>query len=319
MTLFTPTTEPPAGPSVVRRSERPGSRAGRAVLGAATVLVVGAATAFGWAWWNGSIGGVPIRPHCTATALGSTAELEPEQAGNAAVIAAVAVSRGLPGRAATIGIATALQESKLYNLAGGDRDSIGLFQQRPSQGWGTAAQVHDPVYAANAFYDVLVKIEGYQNLPITKAAQKVQRSAFPSAYADQEPEARLWASALSGYSPGGLSCVLGDLPAGGATAPGSDGFTARARAVAAAALAEAGRRGTPAAGGKGTVISFVLTGSDRQQLAWALAHWAVARADGLALSAVEVDGKQWRRTSGADGWTTLDAGPAPGTVLVRTS
>ena len=112
---------------------------------------------------------LPVRPHCTATALGDgTAELDPEQAGNAAIIAAVAVRRGLPARAATIGIATAMQESKLRNLDYGDRDSLGLFQQRPSQGWGTAgAGAATRSTRRNAFYDVLVKIEGYQNLPIT--------------------------------------------------------------------------------------------------------------------------------------------------------
>jgi hypothetical protein len=319
MTLFTPTTEPPGQPPVIRRSDRRRSRVRRAVLSAVTVLGVGAVAATGWAWWTGSIGGVPIRPHCTATALGATAELDPEQAGNAAVIASVAVHRGLPGRAATIGIATALQESKLYNVSGGDRDSIGLFQQRPSQGWGTVAQVHDPVYASNAFYDVLVKIEGYQNLPITTAAQKVQRSAFPAAYAEHEPEARLWASTLSGYSPGGLSCVLDNLPDTATAKPGPDAFTARARAVAAAAESEAGRTGTPVAGSEGRRLQFTLPGGDATRLSWSLAQWAVARADGLSVTAVEVGGKQWRRESSADGWTTLDNTPPPGTVLVDVS
>ena len=160
------------------------------------VLVLGA----GWVWLRGVLDRLTLLPGCSATALGTTAVLDPEQSGNAAVIAAVAVDRGLPGRAATIGIATALQESKLRNIDYGDRDSLGLFQQRPSQGWGTAEQIMDPVYATNAFYDVLVKIEGYQSLPITKAAQKVQRSAFPSAYAAHETEARAFASASVSYT-----------------------------------------------------------------------------------------------------------------------
>ena len=174
----------------------------------AAAVVVVLAIGAGVSWWTGLLAGVTGRPHCVATALGQTTELDPEQAGNAATIAAVAVHRGLPGRAATIGIATAMQESKLRNLDYGDRDSRGLFQQRPSQGWGTVEQIMDPVYASNAFYDVLVKIEGYQNLPITTAAQQVQRSAFPSAYGDHEPAARILASALSGYSTASLSCVL---------------------------------------------------------------------------------------------------------------
>src|SRR4051794_9155013 len=223
-------------------SRRSRGRRGRPVLVTLLVLLLVAGAA-GWLWWRGSIGTLPIRPHCTATALGRSTELDPEQAGNAAIIAAVAVRRGLPSRAATIGIATAMQESKLVNLPGGDRDSIGLFQQRPSQGWGTPAQIRDPVYASNAFYDVLVKVEGYEDLPITKAAQTVQRSAFPSAYADHEPEARILASALTGYSPAGLSCVLPELDSLPAQAPDAGGLTPRARAVARAAATEAGRTG----------------------------------------------------------------------------
>src|SRR3954454_23833950 len=211
----------------------------RAVLITLLVLVLVVGTA-GWLWWRGSIGTLPIRPHCTARALGNSTELDPEQAGNAAVIASVAVRRGLPPRAATIGIATALQESKLVNLPGGDRDSLGLFQQRPSQGWGTPAQIRDPVYATNAFYDVLVKVEGYQDLPITTAAQKVQRSAFPAAYAEHEPEARVLASALTGYSPASLTCVLPAVEPGPERSTGS-GYTPRAENVAKAAALETGR------------------------------------------------------------------------------
>jgi hypothetical protein len=316
MTLYTPTTDPSGLPEMARRSGRRRGPARRLVTATLTVAVVGGAAFAGWAWWTGAIGSLPIRPHCTATALGTTAELDPEQSGNAAVIAAVAVRRGLPGRAATIGIATALQESKLYNIAGGDRDSVGLFQQRPSQGWGTAAQVHDPVYASNAFYDVLVKIEGYQNLPITTAAQRVQRSAFPSAYAGHEPEARIWASALSGYSPGGLSCVLAD-PQGSDGPAGADGLTTRAQAVATAASTETGRTGQPIADSGGTAVRFAPATSEPGRMAWALAQWAVARADGLTVTSVETQGRRWRRSAGAEGWTASKDAPTDGTVIVR--
>ena len=106
---------------------------------------------------------------------GVVVDLSTEQAENATTIVAVAVRRGLPARAASIALATAYQESKLRNLDHGDRDSLGLFQQRPSQGWGTAAA--DPAtryYAVNAFYDALQKIDGYQTMRITEAAQEVQ-------------------------------------------------------------------------------------------------------------------------------------------------
>jgi hypothetical protein len=283
------------------------------VLVTLLVLLLVAGTT-GWLWWHGSIGVLPIRAHCTATAAGRSTELDPEQAGNAAIIASLAVRRGLPGRAATIGIATAMQESKLLNLPGGDRDSLGLFQQRPSQGWGTPAQIRDPVYATNAFYDVLVKVEGYQNLPITTAAQKVQRSAFPSAYAAHEPEARILASALTGYSPAGFSCVLPAVEPGPEQATGSGGLTPRAGGVVQAAARETGRTGT-AIPGAPRQVRFPLAGKTATTDAWALAHWAVARADALDIVAVETAGRRWDRTRPDRTWTPAAGTPA-GTVIV---
>jgi hypothetical protein len=305
--------------TTIPRATAPGARRRRRRRGVVPVLVllfVAILALGGWAWWRGVLAALPLQEHCTATALGQTTELDPEQAGNAAIIAAVAVRRGLPGRAATIGIATAMQESKLRNLPGGDRDSIGLFQQRPSQGWGTPAQVRDPLYASNAFYDVLVKIEGYEDLPITKAAQKVQRSAFPSAYADHEPEARILASALTGYSPAGLSCVLPELRSLPAQATDAGGFTPRARAVARAAANEAGRTGAAVAG-EPKAVRFTLPAKGGTTAGWALAHWAVARAGTLQVVSVETGGRRWERSRADEGWTTT-AGSAPaGTVVVR--
>ncbi|WP_051857031.1 C40 family peptidase [Streptomyces sp. NRRL S-1868] len=112
-----------------------------------------------------------------------------EQRDNAKVIIAVAKKRHLPARAAQIALATAMQESGLRNLGHGDRDSLGLFQQRPSQGWGTPAQVREPAYAAGQFYDRLVKVRGWRQMPLTRAAQKVQRSLYPNAYARWETAA----------------------------------------------------------------------------------------------------------------------------------
>src|SRR5690606_21975921 len=126
---------------------------------------------------------------CTAPLEDETLGLAPDQADNAALMGAVALRRELPARAVTIAIATAMQESRLRNIDYGDRDSVGLFQQRPSQGWGTEEQVMDPVYSTNAFYDALVRVEGYQDMAITEAAQAVQRSGFPDAYAQHEPMA----------------------------------------------------------------------------------------------------------------------------------
>ncbi len=280
------------------------------VLAFVGVLGLGA-----WSWWHGTVDGLPLREHCTATALGNTTELHPEQAGNAAIIAAVAVERGLPGRAVTIGLATAIQESKLINLPDGDRDSIGLFQQRPSQGWGTPAEIRDPVYSANAFYDGLVKVKGYEKLPITEAAQTVQRSAFPTAYADHENEARILASALTGYSPGGLSCSLAPVDKPAQDAAGG-GLTPRARAVLTAAAKEAGRTGAAVAG-EPTALRFTLRGKAATGAAWSLAHWAVARAQGLDVVSVETDGRRWTRSGADSAWTSTSGAAPAGTVVVR--
>ncbi len=95
----------------------------------------------------------------------------------------------VPARGWTVALATALQESTLRNLNHGDRDSLGLFQQRPSMGWGTPAQVRDPAYAARKFFEGLLAVEGWAGLPVTVAAQRVQRSAFPAAYAKWEGRA----------------------------------------------------------------------------------------------------------------------------------
>jgi cell wall-associated NlpC family hydrolase len=113
--------------------------------------------------------------------------LSQEQVRNAQTIVAVGHTLGMPPRAYVVAVATALQESRLRNLSYGDRDSLGLFQQRPSQGWGTPAQVRDPEYAAARFYQGLDRVPGWELLPLTVAAQAVQRSAFPDAYARWEP------------------------------------------------------------------------------------------------------------------------------------
>ncbi|MEU0673291.1 heavy metal transporter [Streptomyces sp. NPDC006172] len=150
-------------------------------------------------------------------------EFTPEQAVNAATIAAVGTDRGMPQRAVTIALATALQESALRNLGHGDRDSLGLFQQRPSQGWGTERQVTNPTYAADVFYAHLAKVRDYTELPLTVAAQRVQRSGYPEAYAKHEPDATLLAAALTGTSAATLTCE--GVPAS-ATATGPEAVRA---------------------------------------------------------------------------------------------
>ena len=284
----------------------------------ATALLVGAVAVV--VHVLGRSGGArSVAESCGVEVDGTRWLLSPVQGDNAALLTAVSVRRGLPARAATIAIATALQESKLVNLSYGDRDSVGLFQQRPSQGWGTAEQIMDPVYSTDRFYDGLVGIAGYQDLPITDAAQKVQRSAFPEAYAQHEALARAWASALTGWSPGALTCTL-HAPSG---AGSTDVFTARVDrdlghlplTVAAAAAAATER--APAAivvdarslgGGSGGV-------ADDVRGSWAFAQWAVAVADDQHVTSVRVADQVWSRADAA--WAPTSTEPlASGSVEV---
>jgi len=232
----------------------------------------------------------PVRERCSATVSGASWSLNPDQAANASTITAVAVARGLPPRAASIALATAVQESGLRNLDYGDNagpDSRGLFQQRPSQGWGSQEEVMDPVYAANAFYDALVEVPGYQDLPITVAAQTVQRSAFPDAYADHESEGRAFASALTGQTPAALSCTLNP-----AEAPGDPDT------VLAAMSALYGQQ-------QAMVLGEVLVVGASGEYGWSLAQWAVANAKALNINEVSFDSMTWTRGSGT--WSASDA------------
>jgi len=182
-------------------------RGGGLVVLVLIASVTVAAVIFGPQIWD-RYGDKVFSSKCTVALGAESATLTAEQTNNAALITAVSIERDLPARAATIGIATAIQESSLRNIDYGDRDSIGLFQQRPSQGWGDIEEILDPYYAAGKFYEGLVKVDRWQDLPVTEAAQAVQRSGFPDAYADHEGEARLWASALTGNG-GRVTCDLG--------------------------------------------------------------------------------------------------------------
>ncbi|MDN5749573.1 MAG: hypothetical protein L0H64_13835 [Pseudonocardia sp.] len=126
--------------------------------------------------------GVPIEAAGDAGVSG-------EQLSNAAAIVSTGRELGVPDRGLWVALGTALQESGLRNLDYGDRDSLGLFQQRPSQGWGSPAQVRDPRYAATQFFERLLDVPGWTEMPLWQAAQTVQRSAFPLAYAKWEQTA----------------------------------------------------------------------------------------------------------------------------------
>jgi hypothetical protein len=129
----------------------------------------------------------------------------PEQMGHAKTIMETGQKLGLPPRAWVIAIATSIQESTLHNHGylgkRNDHDSLGLFQQRPSMGWGTPKQVTDPVYASTKFYSKLTRIKNWEQLPLYKAAQRVQVSAFPKAYRKWEKQAGEIVQGLYGKGP----------------------------------------------------------------------------------------------------------------------
>ncbi|GAA1412448.1 heavy metal transporter [Kitasatospora putterlickiae] len=269
---------------------------------------------------------------CSVKTPAGEGTLELPQTANAATIAAVAHARGLPDRAVTISLATAMQESKIRNLTGGDRDSVGLFQQRPSQGWGTVQQIMDPVYATNKFLDGLVKVPGYTRLPLTDAAQQVQKSGYPQAYAKHETKATLLASALTGREAASLNCVVHDFAA---PDDGEEGATPaaapdRAQVLSDRVRREFGRTVTPATGHastiKGAENAVALTpdptastdsGPDAErQNGWAVAHWAVSQAQKLGIETVAYDGRIWRKAKSEDGWKPQPTGTSTKLVLV---
>ena len=256
---------------------------GRALLALALAVAVVA----GVVTWIVLAGKPAPQPVCTVTAAdGESFGLTVEQARNAATIAAVGQRLGMPDHAVTVALATAAQESRLRNLPGGDRDSAGLFQQRPSQGWGSYAEVTDPVYAATAFYQRLREQPGWADLTVTQAAQLVQRSALPEAYAQWEPQALATAAALTGARPGALTCA--HLSPG---APDAE--------IVPVARAELG--------------TAVLSGPHSADEGWAFATWLVANATRFGLDAVTFDGVTWTAASGK--WTA--GGPRDGVLSLH--
>lgn len=157
----------------------------------------------------------------TGAAKVSGLQAPKDQIPNAKVIVATGIQMQISARGQTIALATALQESGLRNISYGDRDSLGLFQQRPSQGWGTREQILDPVYASQRFYSSLKSVIGWDQMPLTLAAQKVQKSGFPYAYAKHEPLATVLQQALAPtlVAPGGLA-QAGTVPPAGCTDTG---------------------------------------------------------------------------------------------------
>lgn len=257
------------------------------------LAVVLVSTLAGWiAWTQLYSRNKAVSSGCTVpSAPGKPAfRLSPEQAQNAAIIAAVALKMGLADHAVTVALATSLQESKLTDLPYGDLDSVGLFQQRPSQGWGTRAQLLDPVYAATAFYHRLVQVPGWSTIAVTEAAQTVQLSAAPTAYQGWEAEARALAIALTGEQPAAFACQL----------PTFTGAPPDPTALNAAATEELG--------------SPMLGAPLNIKTGWQVASWAVAHAWRYHIAAVTFGNWTWTASTGS--WESAPSSHAAGTVQV---
>ncbi|CCH20733.1 conserved hypothetical protein [Micromonospora lupini str. Lupac 08] len=233
---------------------------------------------------------------CTVQADGQVA-LDVEQMANAATIAAIGAQRGMPERAVVIALATAYQESGLRNLADGDRDSVGLFQQRPSQGWGTATQIRDPRYAANRFYKALKKVRGWEKMRVTDAAQRVQRSAFPEAYQKWADDSEVLTKALLGDVTGAVACTVGRTPM-------MHGAAAAAELTRNLVLDWGVSSADPA-----SQTGLAVTADDKRD-GWRYAHWLVSHAQDHGVKRVRFGDLEWTARNGTWGRVTGEQGPA---------
>lgn len=253
---------------------------------------------------SGSLQLPNLGPACTVRADGEVA-LDPTQMANAATITAVGVRRKMPERAVVIALATALQESKLENIEHGDRDSLGLFQQRPSQGWGTPEEIRDPRYSAGRFYSALNRVKGWRQMRITDAAQKVQRSAYPNAYEKWADEAAVLAKALTGRATGAVECTVSGEPV-------------LRGAAAAAALMEGLRldwgKGLGKAGEQAAGLTVAVTDSGA---GWRYAHWLVSHARDTGLERVRFADLEWHAPAGKWQQVTGDRVAGDGTVVAE--
>jgi len=216
------------------------------------------------------------------------------QAAIASTIAGVAAGRDLPVRAVTIAYATALQESKLTDLSYGDRDSVGVFQQRPSEGWGTAKQIEDPVYASARFFAALAAVPRYAHLPVYQAAQDVQHSADGSAYGQYATIGTQLANAFYGTTPHALWCYYNGTA-------GKPRLTAAYRALTSAF----GHMPTARVADPALAIRV-----RRVSEGWTVAGWLITHAQSYGITSVRYRGYEWVRGRAAGKWLPRRGRPA---------
>ncbi|MFC9972598.1 hypothetical protein ACFVH6_17095 [Spirillospora sp. NPDC127200] len=242
-----------------------------------------------------------VRPYlhgsgCEVRTASGKMPLDLDQAANASTIAAVAFRKQLPERAAVIAYATAIQESHIRNLPDGDRDSVGMFQQRPSQGWGSPDKLRDPVTSTSKFFDGLVKVKDYLDRDLHDAAQRVQRSADGDAYAQHEPDGKLLARAFTGREPATVRCWF---------PPDKQTNPRRAEAVRELRRAFGGRLQldtprTASSTAPPRPTDAIRVSSPRT--GWAVASWGVTHAQVYGLTEVRHNGRRWSAENGHDGW-----------------
>lgn len=238
-------------------------------------------------------------PGCEARAGRTALPLDGEQAAIAATIAGVARQQRMPAHAVEVAYAAALQESKLHNLHYGDLDSVGVFQQRPSQGWGPARRLLDPVYASTRFFQVLATVPGYRTMPVYKAAQAVQRSADGFAYEQYQPMAAKLAAAFTGRSPHAVWCWSSGADPGGPA-------LGTVRHELAVTFGPVETRRSAASGDAPTMV----VRTSGPALSWSVASWLVTHAAQYRIHAVRCGGYQWRSSAGKAGWKA-DRRPLP--------
>ena len=252
-------------------------------------------------------------PGCQAGTGPSAIALDFGQAADAATIAGVAASDHLSARALTVAYATAFQESKLENLTYGDRDSVGIFQQRPSEGWGTTAELEDPAFASRAFFGALVKVPDYTKIPVYEAAQAVQHSADGSAYQQYAQAGALLAAAYT-TKPHAFTCWYDP----GAQAAAENVSPARNLTGAMKGLADAfGKPGGDAVvTGESTARSgdAVTIGATAGH-GWTVANWLVANASSYGITRVSYAGYQWTARLTETSWQT-ESGALTGGIVV---
>lgn len=248
-----------------------------AIILVAALVVVGALGFGAWKGYEWFVARMtPNACYLQVDGVEEPLRLTNEQARNASIIVAESYNRGLSEQAAVIALATAWQESGLRNLNYGDRDSLGLFQQRPSYNWGTEEQIMDPWYSSGRFYEELVKFDSWESTDVNDIAQKVQRSGHPEAYRKHETNARALAGAFRGSREGVFACINRD-------ASGTD------RSVLDKVVAA-----VPGVSLQNNGSDLTMT-TDNAGTAWSAAHLAIANATDLGIEKVSVGGNEWKQ------------------------